>query len=177
MSEAENVVYFIYHMLQSFVAPRETCFEALGLKRRLKHSVRGELRAFSGVLIRLHTIQLCCVLPGMAPSQLEKRTTVISTGRLPSNKLLELGVSRPFVHQAWSTTSSSLLLLMSRRVEVRSTSSFLSTTNSMQHSENSKLITVPRVLRCLRYTRLSMRAVKNLVFPGALSRTSVCRCD
>ncbi|KAH9169897.1 ribonuclease P 40kDa subunit-domain-containing protein [Lactarius sanguifluus] len=35
----------------------------------------------------------------MAPSQLEKRATVISTGRLPSNKLLELGVSRPFVHQ------------------------------------------------------------------------------
>lgn len=35
----------------------------------------------------------------MAPSQLEKRTTVISAGRLPSSKLLELGVSRPFVHQ------------------------------------------------------------------------------
>ncbi|KAI9458210.1 ribonuclease P 40kDa subunit-domain-containing protein [Lactarius psammicola] len=35
----------------------------------------------------------------MAPSQLEKRTSVISTGYLPSNKLLELGISRPFVHQ------------------------------------------------------------------------------
>jgi len=35
----------------------------------------------------------------MAPSQLEKRNTVISTGRLHSNRLLELSVSRPFVHQ------------------------------------------------------------------------------
>jgi len=34
----------------------------------------------------------------------------------------------------------------------------------MQRSESSKLITVPRMLRCPRFTRLSMRAVKNLVF-------------
>jgi hypothetical protein len=54
----------------------------------------------------IRSLLSCGILPGMAPLQLEKRNTVISTGRLPSNRLLELGVSRPFVHQAWSTTSS-----------------------------------------------------------------------
>ncbi|KAI0285778.1 hypothetical protein BGY98DRAFT_943344 [Russula aff. rugulosa BPL654] len=35
----------------------------------------------------------------MASSPLEKRTTMVSAGRLPSSKLLEMSSSRPFVHQ------------------------------------------------------------------------------
>ncbi len=108
----------------------------------------------------------------MVLSQLEKRLTMISTGRLPSQKLLELGASRPFVHQAWSTTSS-LVATHVEHVEIRSKSSFLSIPNSTLHSELLKLVTVPRVLRCPRYTKLSTRTIENQVFLGALSRTFV----
>jgi hypothetical protein len=42
----------------------------------------------------------------MASSPIEKRTTMVSAGRLPSSKLLEMSSSRPFVHQACITTPS-----------------------------------------------------------------------
>lgn len=50
----------------------------------------------------------------MAPAQLEKRITMISTGSLPSSKLLELSASRPFVHQAWTHHVRRIWTLYSR---------------------------------------------------------------
>ncbi|KAI0255947.1 ribonuclease P 40kDa subunit-domain-containing protein [Lactifluus subvellereus] len=53
----------------------------------------------------------------MAPAQLEKRITMISTGGLPSSKLLELGASRPFVHQAWTITPVDVVFPFDRELE------------------------------------------------------------
>lgn len=47
----------------------------------------------------------------MTSSPLEKRTSMISTGSLPSRRLLELSSSRPFVHQAWVITPFCLLTI------------------------------------------------------------------
>jgi hypothetical protein len=110
----------------------------------------------------------------MASSPLEKRTTMVSAGRLPSSKLLETSSSRPFVHQAcityYAVRSGRYDIHVRVCWKVRSTLSSPLTMNSKPRSANSTTqitTTIHRVLLSLRYTN---RSENHLVFPG------VCFC-